>query len=50
MAHYVPMKIHDNVYINGEWVPSSGSGLLEVRNAATEDVIARVPAGSAEDV
>ena len=42
------MKIYDAHYIGGEWV-AAGPGRLEVHNAATEAVIARVPAGSAED-
>ncbi len=44
------MKIHDRLYLNGEWTPSSSATSLEVRNAATEEVIARVPAGTFEDV
>jgi acyl-CoA reductase-like NAD-dependent aldehyde dehydrogenase len=50
MAHYVPMKIHDKFYIDGEWTPPSGQDWTEVRNAATEAVIARVSAGDQEDV
>jgi len=44
------MKLHERLYINGEWVPSRGSGALDVTSASTEEVIAQVPAGSAEDV
>ena len=44
------MKVYENNFINGEWVPSSGSGTLEVVNPATEEVIATVPAGTAADV
>lgn len=44
------MKLHDRIYINGEWVSSSTTDTLEVRNAATEEVIARAPAGTMEDV
>ena len=43
------MKVHDRHYINGAWAPSSGGASIEVRNAATEDVIARIPAGTAGD-
>src|SRR5687767_6606729 len=43
------MKIHDRHYINGAWVPSSEPSSIEVRSAATEEVIAHVPAGAAED-
>ena len=44
------MRAFDNVYVNGKWVPSSGEGVLEVTNSATEEVIASVPNGSAADV
>jgi betaine-aldehyde dehydrogenase len=44
------MRIQDRLYINGEWVSSRASGFLEVINASTEEVMARVPAGSSEDV
>jgi len=44
------MKIHGLLYINGAWVPPSSDASLEVRNAATEEVIARVPAGTTDDV
>ena len=43
------MKIHDQHYINGAWTPSRSGASIEVRNAATEEVIARVPAGTPED-
>jgi aldehyde dehydrogenase (NAD+) len=41
---------HDKIFINGAWVPSTGSGTIEVVNPATEDVIAVVPDGTADDV
>ena len=44
------MKIHDKNYVNGEWVAPDQAALIEVTNAATEEVIGRVPAGSAGDV
>jgi len=44
------MRIHYLLYINGAWVPPSSDASLEVRNAATEEVIARVPAGTTDDV
>ena len=43
------VKSHDKQYIDGEWVSSSSSTSIEVDNAATEETIARVPAGSADD-
>jgi len=44
------MKEYDKHYINGEWVASTGSDTIEVISASTEEVIGRVPAGSAGDV
>ncbi|GGT26041.1 MULTISPECIES: aldehyde dehydrogenase family protein [Streptomyces] len=44
------MKAHDGMYIAGEWRPAAGSGRIEVVNPADEQVIADVPAGTAEDV
>ncbi|CAN7607953.1 aldehyde dehydrogenase family protein [Pseudorhodoferax sp. LjRoot39] len=38
------------IYIDGAWVPSSGTEVLNVVNPATEQVIATVPRGTAEDV
>ena len=44
------MRRYDKLFINGEWVPSRGGGSLEVVNAATEEVMGTIPAGTAEDV
>ncbi|MFM7508162.1 MAG: aldehyde dehydrogenase family protein [Actinomycetota bacterium] len=44
------MQQLENNYINGEWVPSSGTGTLEVVDSSTEEVIATVPASTAADV
>jgi aldehyde dehydrogenase (NAD+) len=41
---------HGDQYIGGEWVPSLGTDTIPVLNPATEEVIASVPAGTAEDV
>ncbi|HEY5853541.1 MAG TPA: aldehyde dehydrogenase family protein [Aldersonia sp.] len=40
----------DKHYINGTWVDSKGTDFLEVVNPATEQVIAEVARGNAEDV
>jgi len=37
-------------YIDGEWVESQSKELLEVRNPATDEVIAHVPLSTAEEV
>jgi len=44
------MKTHDRIYINGRWHPSHSADSIDVINAATEEVMAKVPDGSAEDV
>ena len=44
------MIVRDSIYIDGSWAASSGSGSIDVVNPATEEVIATVPDGTAEDV
>jgi betaine-aldehyde dehydrogenase len=43
-------KIHDKLYINGQWVASAGTGTIDVINSTTEEVMGRIPEGTAEDV
>ena len=43
------MRVLDN-YINGAWTRSTGATLLDVRNPATGEVLAKVPLSPAEDV
>ena len=38
------------MYINGEWVNSSDRKLIDVRNPATNEIIAQVQSASTEDV
>ena len=40
----------DRLYIGGEWVAPAGSGTIDVIDASTEEIIGRVPEGTAEDV
>ena len=40
----------NQILVNGKWVESSGDGVLTVINPATEEPLATVPRGSAEDV
>jgi len=40
----------DQIFINGKWVASSGDGIISVTNPVTEETVATIPAGSAEDV
>lgn len=44
------MKVYENHYIGGQWVPSTASDTIEVIDSATEEVIGRVPSGTAADV
>ncbi len=44
------MKVYENFYIDGEWVPSSGTQTMDVIDSATEEVIGQVPQGTAADV
>jgi len=40
----------DAIYIGGAWVPSTGTGLLPVINATTEETMGTIPDGTPEDV
>src|SRR5258706_4230684 len=40
----------DKLYIGGEWVASTGKETVDVVNATTEEVMGRIPRGTAEDV
>ncbi|MES9591624.1 MULTISPECIES: aldehyde dehydrogenase family protein [unclassified Streptomyces] len=44
------MKAHDGMYIDGSWRPAAGRDTIAVVNPVDEQVIAQVPAGTAEDV
>jgi aldehyde dehydrogenase (NAD+) len=44
------MKQFDKLYINGKWVKSNSSEIIEVINPATERPCAWVPSGNREDV
>ena len=41
---------HSQLFIGGEWVDPSSDGTIEVVNASTEEVMGRIPEGSAADV
>ena len=43
------MQDRDKLYIDGAWVPSTGSGTIDVVNATTEEVMGRVPEGTPDD-
>jgi aldehyde dehydrogenase (NAD+) len=40
----------DKIFINGEWVPSAGTGVLSVTSPISEEIVATIPAGSPADV
>jgi acyl-CoA reductase-like NAD-dependent aldehyde dehydrogenase len=44
------IRIHDRLYIGGEWVKPAGAATLDVTNSSTEEVMARIPDGTPEDV
>ncbi len=44
------METKDTLYVGGEWVAPSGTGIIEVISPTTEEVIARVPEASEGDV
>ncbi|MFL4903182.1 aldehyde dehydrogenase family protein [Streptomyces sp. MMS24-I2-30] len=44
------MKAHDALYIDGAWRPAAGRDVIEVVNPVDEQVVGRVPAGTAPDV
>jgi aldehyde dehydrogenase (NAD+) len=41
---------HDKLYIDGAWVPSQGTGTIDVFDSTNGEVIAAIPAGTAADV
>ncbi len=44
------MSHHDKIYIDGAWVPSSGSGRIDVYDSTNGEVMGSIPAGTAADV
>ncbi|MCU1354488.1 MAG: aldehyde dehydrogenase, partial [Acidimicrobiales bacterium] len=44
------VRDQDKLYIDGAWVPSTGTGSIDVINASTEEVMGRIPDGTAADV
>ncbi|MFD1370746.1 aldehyde dehydrogenase family protein [Actinoplanes sichuanensis] len=40
----------NRIFVNGAWVPSTGTETLTVINPVTEEPVATIPAGTAEDV
>jgi len=50
MASTAELQVHEEIFIGGEWLQSSGSETIEVINSTTEEVMGSIPAGTAEDV
>ena len=43
------MKIYDQLYIGGKWLKPSGAGTIDVIDSGTEEVMGRIPEGTAAD-
>jgi acyl-CoA reductase-like NAD-dependent aldehyde dehydrogenase len=43
------MKVFDRLYIGGSWVEPAGPGAIDVLSPSTEEVVGRVPEGTAAD-
>jgi betaine-aldehyde dehydrogenase len=43
------MQTREQLYIDGAWRAPHGQGTIDVHAAATEEIIARIPAGDAQD-
>jgi len=51
LGHGGEPVVREQLYIGGEWVdPAGGGGVLEVVDSTTEEVMGRVPEGTAADV
>jgi aldehyde dehydrogenase (NAD+) len=46
----VTTTTYDKIYIDGAWVPSAGSGSIDVYDSSNGEVIASIAAGTAADV
>jgi len=44
------MQVYEKLYINGEWIQSTGNDVIEVVNPTTEEIIGSIPVGSQADV
>ena len=49
-AAKLDVKNYDQFYVNGKWVQPAGAGMIDVINSTTEEVMGRVPEGTAEDI
>ncbi len=44
------MQVRDKLYINGQWAAPKAAKFIDVINASSEEVMGRIPEGTAEDV
>jgi betaine-aldehyde dehydrogenase len=44
------MQVRDKLYINGQWAAPKSKKSIDVINASTEEIMGRVPEGTADDV
>jgi len=44
------VREYTNIYVDGAWIPSEGTDTIDVISASTEEVIGRIPSGTAADV
>jgi acyl-CoA reductase-like NAD-dependent aldehyde dehydrogenase len=44
------VSVREKLYADGKWVEPAGKGMLDVINSTTEEVMGRVPEGTAEDI
>lgn len=44
------ITVREELYINGEWIKPAGTGMLDVINSTTEEVMGRIPEGTPDDV
>ena len=44
------MRSYEQFYIGGQWTDTKGRGQIQVENPATEEILASVPEGNAQDV
>jgi acyl-CoA reductase-like NAD-dependent aldehyde dehydrogenase len=44
------VHVREKIYIGGEWVESTGGGVIEVINPTSEQVVGSVPDGTVQDV
>jgi acyl-CoA reductase-like NAD-dependent aldehyde dehydrogenase len=42
--------VRESIYVNGSWIPSAGTGSIEIVNSSTEEVLGTVPDGVPADV